>query len=52
MKEMQKICIDVTLITDNMVAHIISQDLNNLVIVRTDRVAANVVQLEGVTFLK
>ncbi len=51
-KEMQKFCIDVTLIAHKMVAHFVSWDLNNLVLVGTDRVAANVVQLEGVTFLK
>ena len=39
--ELQKSGIDVTLITDNMAAHIMSQGLIDLVIVGTDRVAAN-----------
>jgi len=39
--ELQKSGIDVTLITDNMAAHIMSQGLIDMVIVGTDRVAAN-----------
>ena len=39
--ELQQAGIDVTLITDNMAAHIMSQGLIDLVIVGTDRVAAN-----------
>ncbi|WP_413207286.1 S-methyl-5-thioribose-1-phosphate isomerase [Rhodospirillum sp. A1_3_36] len=39
--ELQQSGIDVTLITDNMAAHIMSQGLVDLVIVGTDRVAAN-----------
>ena len=39
--ELQKSGIDVTLITDNMAAHIMSQGLIDLVITGTDRVAAN-----------
>jgi len=39
--ELQKSGIDVTLITDNMAAHIMSQGLIDLAIVGTDRVAAN-----------
>lgn len=39
--ELSKTGIDVTLITDNMAAHIMSQGLINLVITGTDRVAAN-----------
>ncbi|WP_017713038.1 S-methyl-5-thioribose-1-phosphate isomerase [Prochlorothrix hollandica] len=39
--ELQQAGIDVTLICDNMAAHLMSQGLINLVIVGTDRVAAN-----------
>lgn len=39
--ELQQAGIDVTLITDNMAAHIMSQGLIDLVIVGADRVAAN-----------
>jgi methylthioribose-1-phosphate isomerase len=39
--ELQQTGIDVTLICDNMAAHIMSQGLIDLVIVGTDRVAAN-----------
>jgi len=39
--ELQKSGIDVALITDNMAAHIMSQGLIDIVIVGTDRVAAN-----------
>lgn len=39
--ELQKSGIDVTLITDNMAAHLMSQGLIDIVIVGTDRVAAN-----------
>ena len=39
--ELQKSGIDVTLITDNMAAHLMSQGLIDLVITGTDRVAAN-----------
>jgi methylthioribose-1-phosphate isomerase len=39
--ELQQAGIDVTLITDNMAAHIMSQGLIDLVIVGTDRTAAN-----------
>lgn len=39
--ELQRSGIDVTLITDNMAAHLMSQGLIDLVIVGTDRVAAN-----------
>lgn len=39
--ELQQAGIDVTLLTDNMAAHIMSQGLIDLVIVGTDRVAAN-----------
>lgn len=39
--ELQQGGIDVTLLTDNMAAHIMSQGLIDLVIVGTDRVAAN-----------
>ena len=39
--ELNKAGLDVTLITDNMVAHIMSQGLIDLVITGTDRVAAN-----------
>ncbi len=39
--ELQKSGIDVTLITDNIAAHIMSQGLIDMVIVGTDRVAAN-----------
>ncbi|PLX68941.1 MAG: S-methyl-5-thioribose-1-phosphate isomerase [Denitrovibrio sp.] len=39
--ELQKSGIDVTLICDNMAAHIMSQGLIDMVIVGTDRVAAN-----------
>ena len=39
--ELNKAGLDVTLLTDNMVAHIMSQDLIDLVITGTDRVAAN-----------
>jgi len=39
--ELQRSGVDVTLITDNMAAHIMSQGLIDLVIVGTDRVAAN-----------
>lgn len=39
--ELQQTGIDVTLICDNMAAHLMSQGLINLVIVGTDRVAAN-----------
>jgi len=39
--ELQHAGIDVTLICDNMAAHIMSQELINLVITGTDRVAAN-----------
>jgi len=39
--ELQKSGVDVTLLTDNMAAHIMSQGLIDLVIVGTDRVAAN-----------
>lgn len=39
--ELQKSGIDVTLITDNMAAHIMSKGLIDIVIVGTDRVAAN-----------
>lgn len=39
--ELQQAGIDVTLITDNMAAHIMSQGLIDMVIVGTDRVAAN-----------
>lgn len=39
--ELNQAGIDVTLITDNMAAHILSQGLVDMVIVGTDRVAAN-----------
>ena len=39
--ELQQAGIDVTLVSDNMAAHIMSQGLIDLVIVGTDRVAAN-----------
>jgi methylthioribose-1-phosphate isomerase len=39
--ELQKSGLDVTLITDNMAAHIMSKGLIDMVIVGTDRVAAN-----------
>jgi len=39
--ELQQAGIDVTLITDNMAAHIMSQGLIDMVITGTDRVAAN-----------
>ena len=39
--ELQQSGIDVTLITDNMAAHLMSEGLINLVITGTDRVAAN-----------
>jgi methylthioribose-1-phosphate isomerase len=39
--ELQKSGLDVTLITDNMAAHMMSKGLIDLVIVGTDRVAAN-----------
>lgn len=39
--ELQQSGVDVTLITDNMAAHIMSQGLIDMVIVGTDRVAAN-----------
>ena len=39
--ELQQAGIDVTLLTDNMAAHIMSQGLIDLVIVGSDRVAAN-----------
>ncbi|MEB3273420.1 MAG: S-methyl-5-thioribose-1-phosphate isomerase [Prochlorothrix sp.] len=39
--ELQQAGVDVTLICDNMAAHLMSQGLINLVIVGTDRVAAN-----------
>jgi len=39
--ELQKAGIDVSLLTDNMAAHIMSQGLIDVVIVGTDRVAAN-----------
>ena len=39
--ELQHAGIDVTLLTDNMAAHIMSQGLIDLIIVGTDRVAAN-----------
>ncbi len=39
--ELQRSGIDVTLITDNMAAHIMSEGLIDLVIVGTDRVASN-----------
>lgn len=39
--ELQQAGVDVTVITDNMAAHIMSQGLIDMVIVGTDRVAAN-----------
>ena len=39
--ELQQAGIDVTLITDNMAAHLMSQELIDIVIVGTDRTAAN-----------
>tara|TARA_Y100001970_G_C14217349_1_gene850478 strand:- start:366 stop:1346 length:981 start_codon:yes stop_codon:yes gene_type:complete len=39
--ELSRIGLDITLITDNMAAHIMSQGLIDLVITGTDRVAAN-----------
>lgn len=39
--ELQKVGIDVTLITDNMAGHLMSKGLIDLVITGTDRVAAN-----------